>query len=320
MPTVFITGATGFIGRALCAKMLKNGWKVRGAYRNNYSAKLLPVGVEGVWLDLSDGRDLSGQYFTGVDAVIHLAARVHIMKDASTDPLEAFRKVNVLGTERLTRIAAEYGVRRLIFVSSIGVNGESNRGKPFSENDPTDPYNAYTLSKWEAEQFLWEFARDSKMEIAIIRSPLIYGPDAPGNFARIMRFIKSGMPLPLGNIKNLRSFIYLDNLIDAIITSVTHPLAAGETFLVSDGQDVSTSDLVKMIAAAMRKKTFFFSLHPAMLKVLCKIVRKARELEKLTVTLQVDSGKIRNLLGWKPPFTLEEGIRQTVKEYGKTNF
>ncbi|MCX5704142.1 MAG: GDP-mannose 4,6-dehydratase, partial [Candidatus Omnitrophica bacterium] len=195
-----------------------------------------------------------------------------------------------------------------------GVNGEFTDTKPFTEYDIPNPVGAYAVSKWEAEQALRKVAENTGMEVVILRPPLVYGPDAPGNFGRLIHLIQLGLPIPLGDIKNSRSFIYLGNLVDAIITCISHPLAAGETFLVSDGQDVSTPDLIKMIASAMNKKLVLFSLPPSILKGLCRIMGKAEELEKLTGTLLVDSSKIRNMLGWRPPFTLEEGIRETVKE------
>jgi nucleoside-diphosphate-sugar epimerase len=209
-------------------------------------------------------------------------------------------------------MAAKSGIRRFIFISSIGVNGEFNFRRSFTEKDEVHPANSYAISKWEAEQVLHEISRSCGMEVVILRPPMVYGPDAPGNFARLMCLIKVGIPLPLGNISNLRSFIYISNLVDAITVCFQHPKAAGETFLVSDGEDVSTPDLIKMIASSMNKKPVLFSLHSGILKALCKIVGKGEELEKLTGTLVVDSSKIRNLLGWKPPFTLKEGIRETV--------
>jgi len=308
-----ITGANGFIGRNLCVFLKEKGYFVRGAVRNNVRDvsgidEYIQVG------DINESTDWQ-QALVGVDTVIHLAARVHIIKESVVDSLEAFRKVNVWGTERLARMAAQAGVRRFVFISSIGINGEVTFERPFTENDIPCPVSAYAVSKWEAEQKLWQVSKDTGLEVVILRSPLVYGPGAPGNFGRLIHLIQFGLPIPLGDIKNSRSFIYLGNLVDAIVTCITHPLAAGETFLVSDCADVSTPDLIKMIACAMNKKPVLFSLHPSILKALCKIVGKDEELEKLTGTLLVDSSKIRNLLGWKAPFTMEEGIRETVKYY-----
>jgi nucleoside-diphosphate-sugar epimerase len=339
-----VTGASGFIGRNLCATLKEKGYFVRGAVRSNASD------VSGVdeHIQVGDINELTEwqQALAEVDTVIHLAARVHIKSDSHkkrdshflsvADPIEAFRKVNVLGTERLARMAAKAGARRFIFVSSIGVNGDSTEKEPFTEDNVPNPVGAYAVSKWEAEQTLHKISKENGMEIVILRLPLVYGLNAPGNFGRLMSLIKTGLPLPLGNIMSLRSFLYLGNLVDAIITCIAHPLAVGETFLVSDGQDISTPDLMRMIADVMAgwsqnldssasarpqndtrckvsKKLNLFYLHPSILRMLCKIAGKTEELEKLTGTLVVDSSKIRNMLGWKPPFTLEEGIRETIK-------
>jgi nucleoside-diphosphate-sugar epimerase len=280
-----VTGASGFIGRNLCAFLKVKGYFVRGAVRSNASD------VSGVdeHIQVGDINELTEwqQALAEVDTVIHLAARVHIMDSRfrGNDKLHAFREVNTLGTERLARMAAKTGVRRFIFISSIGVNGDSTEKEPFTEDNVPNPVGAYAVSKWEAEQALHKISKENGMEIVILRLPLVYGPNAPGNFGRLMSLIKTGLPLPLGNIMSLRSFLYLGNLVDAIITCITHPLAVGETFLVSDDQDVSTPDLIKMIACAMSSKkgdSHLFSLHPGILKALCKIAGKTEELEKLT--------------------------------------
>jgi nucleoside-diphosphate-sugar epimerase len=336
-PINLITGVSGFIGLALCRKMLEEGIRVRGAVRKIEDASRLPQGVDIVQVkDINDPTDWQ-EALIGVDTVIHLVARVHIMDSRfrGNDKLHAFRKVNVLGTERLAQMAAKTGVRRFIYLSSIGVNGEVADKKPFTEDDTPDPVGAYAVSKWEAEQVLQRVAKNSGMEVVILRAPLVYGLNAPGNFARLMCLIKAGLPLPFKGINNRRSFLYLGNLVDAIGVCVEHPKAAGETFLLSDGQDVSTPELIRMIAGLLCRRraprndtggeagsspayrqagndASLFYLHPVILKALCKIVGKTEELEKLTGSLLVDSSKIRNLLGWRPPFTLEEGIRETV--------
>ena len=310
MATVFITGATGFIGRAMCAKMLENGWRVKGAFRDE-SINALPPGVEGVHLDLTEFSDFREQDFFGVEAVIHLAARTHIINETSAHDLSAFRKVNVLGTERLVRIAVKSGVRKFIFISSVKVNGEGSDFAYSEENAPA-PEDPYGISKREAEDLLVRLAAETGLETVVLRPPLVYGLGVRANFNDLIKLAGSGLPLPFKGIKNQRSFIYLGNLVDAIFTSVNHPKSRGETFMVSDGFDLSTSDLVKRIGAAMGKKPVLFSLHPGVLKALCKITGKAEEVDKLTRSLFVDIGKIRDRLGWKPPFSLEEGIRETV--------
>jgi len=307
---VLVTGANGFIGRNLCAFLKEKGYIVRGAVRSNVrdvslADEYIQVG------DINESTDWQ-QALAGVDTVIHLAARVHIMNDLAVDPVEAFRKVNVFGTERLARMAAKAGVKRFIFISSVKVNGEGAL-RPYTEKDIPEPRDAYGVSKREAENSLACIAGETGLQTVILRLPLVYGPGVKANFKNLIKLASSGLPLPFKGINNRRSFLYLGNLMNAIITCISHPLAAGETFLVSDGQDVSTTDLIKMIAYAMNKNPLLFSLHPSILKALCKIVGKTEELEKLTGSLLVDSSKIRNLLGWKPPFTMEEGIKGTVK-------
>lgn len=251
----------------------------------------------------------------GLYAVVHLAARVHVMRETAADSLSEFRRVNVEGTARLGRMAASAGVKRMIYISSIGVNGKSTQGHPFTEEDAPNPYDPYTISKWEAEQALRQASKDTGLEIVILRPPLVYGPCAPGNFGRLMGLVQTGLPLPLGSVKNIRSFIYISNLVDAIVTCVSHPRAANETFLVSDGQDISTPEFIRMIAFAMGNKPRLLPFPPALLKVLGKFVGKSEEIERLIGSLFVDNSKIRNLLNWKPPFTTEEGIEETVKWY-----
>jgi nucleoside-diphosphate-sugar epimerase len=303
---ILVTGANGFIGRNLCVFLKEKGYFVRGAVRNNM--RDVPGVDEYVQVrDINEPTDWR-QALGGIDLVVHLAGRAHVLKDSAANPIESFRKVNVLGTEHLAKSCAEAGVRRFIFISSVKVNGEG-REKPYSETDMPAPEDSYGISKLEAEKALVDIARETGLEVVILRPPLVYGSGAKANFKNLIKLANSGFPLPLKGINNRRSFIYLGNLIDAIVTCIQHPRAAGETFLVSDGQDVSTSDLIRMIAHAMGKRAVLFSLHPSILKALCKIAGKNGELEKLTGSLLVDSSKIRNLLGWNPPFTLEEGIR-----------
>jgi nucleoside-diphosphate-sugar epimerase len=296
---VLVTGANGFIGRGA----------VRNNVRDGFSAdEYIQVG------DINESTDWQ-QALAGVNTVIHLAARVHILNDLADDPVRSFHKVNMLGTEHLARMSAKAGVHRFVFISSIGVNGKFPNNKYFTEDDIPAPVGAYAVSKLKAEYLLNEVAGDTGMEVVILRSPLVYGPEVKANFRNLIKIAGAGLPLPFKGNNNRRSLIYLGNLIDAISTCITHPLASGEIFIVSDGQDVSVPDLIKMIACAMKKKVILFSLHPGILKALCKIIGKEEEIEKLTGTLLVDSSKIRDLLGWKAPFTVEEGIKETIKYY-----
>ncbi|MBM3249734.1 MAG: SDR family oxidoreductase [Candidatus Omnitrophica bacterium] len=312
MNHILVTGANGFIGRNLCKELLHRGWKVKGLIRRN-SKDTLPEGVEPVEIDSIDQVSNWDEILSETDVVIHLAARSHIIKERARDPLYEYRKINVLGTECLASAAVRAGARRLIFLSSIGVNGESSRGGFFSEEDRPNPDNAYSVSKWEAEEVLHRAAQNSELETVVLRPPLVYGMDSPGNFDRLMQLIRTGLPLPFANLENRRSFIYVGNLIDVIIKCVEHPGAANQTFLVSDGQDVTVTELINMLASATGKKARLFYFPSGFLKVACRLIGKSRELDKLTQTLVINSSKIRNRLGWKAPFSIEQGIRETVR-------
>jgi len=310
---ILVTGANGFICRNLCPVLKEKGYYVRGAVRGEAhdvsgADEYIKVG------NINESTDWQ-QTLDGVDTVIHLAARVHVISDLSDTSVEIFRKINVRGTERLALSAAKAGVRRFIFISSIGVNGDSSQNKTFTEDSIPNPVGAYAVSKWEAENVLKKIGDSTGMEIVILRPPLIYGPGVKANFKNLIKLAGSGMPLPFKKINNLRSFLYIGNLIDIIDICIKHPMAIGETFIISDGQDISTPDLIKMISCIMGKKSSLFYLHPGILKALCKIVGLETELRKLTGSLLVDSSKIRNLLGWKPPFTMEDGLRETVKNF-----
>ena len=309
---VFVTGATGFIGRNLCSFLKEKGYFVRAAIRSN----LRDVSGVDEFIQVEDIDESTDWHhaLVGVDTVIHLAARVHIMHEVATDPLESFRKINVLGTRHLARMAAKAGVKRFIFISSVKVNGEGAL-KSYTEKDTPGPQDAYGISKREAEDSLIDIASKTGLEVVILRLPLVYGPGVKANFKNLIKLANSGIPLPFKNINNRRSFFYIGNLVNAISTCISHTLAAGEIFLVSDGQDVSTPDLIKMIARALNKKVFLFSFHPDILKMFCKIMGKDEELEKLTGSLFVGTSKIRDLLGWKPLFSIEEGIKMTVEHY-----
>lgn len=318
---VLITGANGFIGQALCSVMHQSGFTVRSAVRQKNNK--LPINCEIAEIgDIGPETDWQ-KALAEVDIVIHLAGRAHILGRKGDDSLAAFRKVNVLGTERLARTAAKSGVKRFIFISSVKVNpvrcllsnwvNGDGAAQPYTEKDTPAPKDAYAISKMEAEDVLTRIAYETGLEIVILRLPLVYGPRAKANFKNLIKLTASGLPLPFKSVANRRSFLYIGNLTDAIITCAAHPLAKGGTFMVSDGEDVSTPELIKTIATAMNRKPRLFYLPSAILKVICKIAGMDEELEKLTGTLFVDSSKIRNLLGWRPPFTMGEGIKETVK-------
>jgi len=309
-----ITGANGFIGKALCNAFIEKGYSVRGTFR---SKEKIPASPEMECVAVGDiGPKTSWEEaLIGIDRVVHLAARVHILRDSDVNPLDAYRYVNTEGTRRLAVAAVRSGVRRLIYLSTVKVNGEETGEKPFTEMDPTRPQDPYAISKLEAEEVLQETARKTGLEVVIIRPPLVYGPGVRANFLRLMRWIDRGVPLPFGGIDNQRSMVYIGNLIDALMTCVSHEKAAGETFLVSDGKEFSTLEWMRMIAEAMGKKTRQLSVPGRLLKVLGRITGQSEEIKRLTGSLVIDINKIRNLLEWRPPFTVQDGIKDTVRWY-----
>jgi nucleoside-diphosphate-sugar epimerase len=245
--------------------------------------------------------------------VIHLAARVHIMRDSADDPLTEFRRVNTEGTLHLARQATEAGVRRFIFLSTIGVNGDSTlRGKVFASTGTPTPHDPYSMSKYEAEIGLHSIARSTGMEVVIIRPPLVYGTNAPGNFGKLARLVAKSLPLPLGSINNLRSFVGIDNLVDFIVTCLEHPAAANETFLVSDGEDLSTPDLIRRMARAMNRPARLLPVPKSVLMAGATILGKRDMAQRLCGSLQVDISKARSLLGWVPPVSVDEGLRRAM--------
>lgn len=311
--TALVTGASGFVGLPLCEALLKQGWQVKAAVHSNHR---LPAGMELVTVGQIDANTDWSKNLHRVDAVIHLAARVHVMSDTATDPLCEFRRVNTAGTERLARCAASAGVKRLIHVSSIKVNGEENsHGQKFTAADTPSPQDPYAISKWEAEQALHRVARETGLEVVIVRPPLVYGPGVKGNFAQMLKVVSRGVPLPLASVQNRRSLIYVGNLADALIACATHPAAAGQTYLVCDGEDVSTPDLLRQLAAAMGVPCRLLHCPPSWLRLAGKLAGKTQQLERLLGSLQVDGDKIRHDLNWVPPYSLQQGLQATAEWY-----
>lgn len=302
---VLITGANGFVGKALVGELAGAGHRVVSAVRRRAS---LPneVLVDGLGPDIEWGRALAG-----CDAVVHLAARVHVMRDAAADPFAEFRRVNTEGTLRLARQAAEVGVRRFVFISSVKVNGE-RRDLPYRETDAPSPEDAYAISKWEAEQGLHRIAVETGLEVVVLRPPLVYGPGVKANFARLLRTVARGLPLPLGAIRNRRSLLYLGNFVDAIRLCLEHPAAAGQTFLLDDGEAVSTPELIRAIARASGTKPRLMPVPPGLLRFAATLLGKGAALSRLTGSLYVDASAIHSRLGWTPPYSLEEGLAATL--------
>lgn len=309
---ILVTGATGFVGSSVLLRLAQEGTPLRAAVRRA-DAIIIPDATKIVVESLAADTNWSAA-LDGVTEVVHSAARVHIMQDTATDPLEEFRRVNVQGTLNLAKQAAMSGVRRFIFLSSIKVNGEmTDRGHSFKADDVPAPLDAYGISKMEAEQGLRVIERDTGMEVVIIRPPLIYGRNVRANFAAMMRWLARGIPLPLGAVNNRRSLVALDNVVDLIVTCLHHPAAAGQTFLVSDGKDTSTTELLQHMGKAMGRPARLIPVSPAVLKFFAGMLGKGDVAQRLCGSLQVDIEKTRRLLGWQPPLTLEQGLEIAAK-------
>lgn len=311
---ILLTGASGFVGRGLVPPLLARRHKITAAMRNlnaEFDLHIDQVQISGLsadqkWQPLLAGKDL----------VIHLAARVHVMSDNSADPLVEYRRVNVDGTLHLARQAADAGVKRFIFISSIKVNGESTTGgMAYTADGPTAPTDPYGISKMEAERGLRALADETGMEVVIIRPVLVYGPGVQANFLSMMRWLHKGLPLPLGAIHNQRSLVALDNLVDLIVTCVEHPAAANQTFLVSDGEDLSTTTLLRRMAKAIGKPAHLLPLPAWMLEAGAAILGRRALAQRLCGSLQVDISKTRELLGWTPPCSVDDALRKTGKHF-----
>ena len=308
-----MTGASGFVGQLLSAELLNRGHEVRVALRDSGFAP--PSGAIVSKISSIDAETDWTAALQGVDTVFHLAARVHVMKDVSADPLTEFRKVNLHGTENLARQAASAGVKRLVYVSSIKVNGEGRDESPYTESDAAEPKDTYGISKWEAEQALHRIAQETGLEVVIVRPPLVYGPGVKGNFISLFKAIDKGVPLPLAGARNARSLVYVGNLVDALITCATHPDAARHTYLVSDGKAVSTSELVSEIARALGCQDRSFYFPPSVLRAVAGMLGKSAQVDRLFGSLRVDSGKLGQQLGWTPPYSLQQGLAETARWY-----
>lgn len=311
MSHILLTGGTGFVGKFLSYKLSNLGYSVLAPVRD--SKARLPFEVEKCPIDgITPSMDWKS-LLKNVNVVIHLAARVHIMNDASSDPLAEFRKVNTDGTLNLAHQAAKAGVKRFIYLSSIKVNGEGTEsGVSFSPDDEFIPNDPYGLSKYEAEQGLLALAKESSMDVVIIRPPLVYGPGVKANFASMMKWVYKRIPLPLGAIHNKRSLVGLDNLVSFIIHCIDHPKAANEIFLISDGEDVSTTELLQKVAKAFGKKALLLPVPVTLMKFAAKLLGKGDVAGRLFGSLQVDSSKARVLLGWKPVISMDDELKKTA--------
>ncbi|MCM1984035.1 NAD-dependent epimerase/dehydratase family protein [Lyngbya confervoides] len=316
--SILITGANGFVGVPLCrqALTLPTTQTIHGAVRSEPAAQKLPPGITPVYIqdlaDLAHKPDLLSQ----LDVIVHLAARVHQLSDPTP---EAYTTINTDATLTLAQAASQAGVKRFIYLSSIKVNGEGSFRRPapshytYTENDLPQPLDPYGLSKWQAEQGLWEIAQETGLEVVIIRPPLVYGPQVKANFLKLLGLAQRGLPLPLGSVENARSLIFVDNLADALCACLTHPAAAGQTFLISDGEDLSTPELVRCLARAMKRPDVLLPVPAGVLLWAFSILGRRSMAERLLGSLTVDSSKIHTTLNWQPPYRVEQGLQTTAE-------
>lgn len=305
---VLVTGANGFVGRALCEHLASVGHIVTPVVRRQ-------CGMPGelVIADMGD-RQAWSESLKDCDSVVHLAARVHMMQDTASDPWGLYRAVNVTATLALAQAAAATGIKRLVFLSSIKVNGEGGN-QAYSAYDVPAPEGPYARSKWEAEQCLCDVARGTDLEVVILRPPLIYGPGVGANFHKMMRVVDHGWPLPLGAVSNRRSLLYLGNLCDVIVTSLTHPAAAGKTLLPCDAENVSTPELIERLAQVMGRMPRLVPISPSLLRIMGAVSGKKTQVDRLLGSLIIDPSDMQREIGWTPPFSMQVGLQETVAWY-----
>lgn len=316
---VLVTGASGFVGRVVCRKLIASGFRPTAGLRSSATWPELHTAIPGlgevsVLGDLSANPDLQ-DLLSGMSVIVHLAARVHIMRESARDPLQEFRKVNVNGTRSIALAAVAAGVRRLIFVSTVKVHGESTSGTPFCEQTPDHPQDPYAISKWEAEETLRTIAAETGLEVVVVRPPLVYGPGVRGNFLRLVRLVDRALPLPWPSIANRRSMIGVDNLSDFLVRCAVHPNAAGQSFLVKDSEDLSTRELMARLAHLMKRPSRLIPFPEPAIRRLAELLSRQETFDRLFGSLVIDSTRAQQLLGWSPPRTVDEGLAATVRWY-----
>ena len=312
MSKILVTGGSGFIGKAVCENLKKKNYKVNIASRRDIATNL--SGVKVYSINKINENTNWFEALNTVSCVIHCAAKTHVMNNIKQKTFTSFREVNVEGTLNLAKQAVECGVKRFIFLSSIKVNGErTEKLSMFRYNDIPKPQDAYGISKWEAEKGLWEISKQSGLEVVIIRAPLVFGPGVKGNLRSLIKLIQHRIPLPFSLIKNQRSLIGIDNLVDFIIRCIDDHKTSGNTFLVSDEKDISTPDLVRQIASSMGFSVRLFPLPLSFLKFFGFILGKKNEIDRLIGSLQIDNSYTKKTLDWTPPVSVEEGIRRMVQ-------
>ncbi len=302
---ILITGASGFLGRRLLRTLSSQDVKLTVAHRHELNEIDVPQYIVGELSGLTDWSEAVARQ----DVVIHAAARAHLIGADAKNCAADYQRVNVSGTLKLALQAAQAGVSRFIFISSIGVNGNVSK-RPFSADEHPHPAEPYARSKWQAEQGLWQIQKQTGMEVVIIRPPLVYGPAAPGNFGSLIRWIEQGVPLPLGAINNKRSLVGIDNLVDLIIRCIDHPAAANQVFLAGDGADLSTTELLSGVGKAMGKPARLIKVPAGVLQLGATLLGKKAMAQRLLGSLQVDISKTCEILDWTPPYTVEEGLRR----------
>jgi nucleoside-diphosphate-sugar epimerase len=312
MSKILITGATGFVGNALYKNLRLKKYTIHVSVRSNQQK--ITEGVTSFNVGEICSETNWKDALKGVDCIIHCAARAHVMREKKTNILKNYRKINVEGTRSLAKQAVAFGVKRFIFLSSVKVNGEKTRESfRFKHNDLSRPEDAYAISKWEAEQVLLDESKKSGLEVVIIRAPLVYGYKAKGNLKRLIKLVRSGIPLPFSLVSNKRSLIGLDNLINVIIRCIDHPEAAGKTFLVSDSEDLSTPDLLTHISSAMGYSSRLFPVPISLLKFVSRVIGRKSEMDRLLESLQIDNSYTCEVLNWAPTVSVAEGIRRMVR-------
>lgn len=314
---VLVTGATGYIGRAVVDNML-----LRSKYEISLLMRKESTGFPSENIRVHQVRDMEKkkdwvEELRDVDVIIHLAGRAHVLSESADDPISAFRAVNVEATLNLASQALEAGVKRFVFISSIGVNGSVTDGQPFSETSPALPQADYAVSKSEAEQGLWRIVEDGGMDLTIIRPPLVYSAYAPGNFGKLLKLVSSGLPLPLALVRNQRSMVALENLVDFICVCVEHPAAANQTFLISDGVDFSTAEIVKILAEGMGRKIYLLPMPVGLMRLSFRLMGKKTMCDQLLGSLVVDSSKAYEFLGWKPIVDANSALKEAGLQYSR---
>nr|WP_244151833.1 hybrid nucleoside-diphosphate sugar epimerase/sugar transferase [Malonomonas rubra] len=311
-----VTGATGFIGRALCSLLVSSGYHVRRAVRTAADSPQdgIPqidtvtvgdIGPETEW----------DQALLGIDVVVHLAARVHFMKEPEADPAAVYHHVNTAAAEQLARSAVKQGVKRFVFLSTAKVNGEETGVKPFTEQDQPAPQDPYAHSKFNAETLLKNLVAETGMEVVVIRPPLVYGPGVKGNFKTMLSLVAKGIPLPFGAVNNKRSLVSVDNLVDLIATCIKHPAAANQIFMVADGEDLSTAELLQRIGQAMNKSARLIAVPAGLLQSVAAVLGKDAMAQRVLGSLQVDISKAKNVLDWKPPCSVDAGLQRCIDHF-----